>query len=157
MKTLLLKMIVCGAALLPFTQVQAAGPASKSFGGFAPGKTFSFKVKTRISKALVGFGTKAKTVAVPGDVPDYKLGQKITFTIGAKGQLTAKDLSLPYKSDGGTAVAYYIKPDSSHPQGDIGQVFKTLTNRPTGAHLLFVRVKVNGTTPTTTTVDYTFE
>lgn len=146
-------MIVCGTTLLPLSQVHAA----TTYGGFAPGKTFSLTVKTRISKALVGFTTKPKTVAVPSGVPDYKVGQKITFTIGAKGQLTAKNLSLPYKSTTPTSVAYYIKPDSSHPQGDIGQVFKTLKNRPTDVHLLFVRVKVSGTTPTTTTVDYTFE
>jgi len=154
MKTLLLPLLLCGAALLPFSQSQAA----TTYGGFAPGKTFSFKVKTRISKALVGFSTKPKTVAVPSDIPDYKLGQKITFTIGAKGQLIAKDgLLLPFKSDAGTANAYYIKPDSKHPQGDIGQVFKTPKNKPTAVHLLFVRVKVSGTSPTTTTVDYTFE
>lgn len=146
-------MIVCGAALLPFSQAQAA----TTYGGFAPGKTITMTVKTRISKAVVGFGTKAKTVAVPSGVPDYKLGQKITFTIGSKGQLTAKNLSLPFKSDAGTANVYYIKPDSSHPQGDIGQVFKTVKNKPLAAHLLFVRVKISGTTPTTTTVDYTFE
>ena len=153
MKTLLLPLIVCGAALLSFSQTQAA----TAYGGFSPGLKFTLTVKSRVSKALVGTSTKPKTVAVPSDVPDYKLGQKVTFTIGAKGQLIAMDgLSLPFKSDKGSANAYYKKTDSSHPQGDIGEVFK-VANKPTAANLLFVRAKVSGVTPTSITVGYWFE
>ena len=149
MKKLLLQMIVCGAALLPFSQIQAA-----TYGGWAPGKKFTFTVKEKESASLT-LGGKPKMVAVPAGVPNFKKGQKVVFKIGSKGQLTAPGMSLPFKSDAGSANVYYIEPSRSHPQADIGQVFKDSTGKPNSVALSFFRVKPG--TFTTTTVVYTLE
>lgn len=156
MRTLILKTLVCGAALLPFSQAHAAGPAGKLFGGFAPGKTFTFKVTERVSGKVEG--TKVtKNVPVPAGIPDYKKGQKVKFTIGKKGELTAPGLSLPFKSDAGTANAYATLPTASNPRANVGQVFKTTANKPVSAALTFFKVSIKGFTATTNTVVYTLE
>lgn len=149
MKKLLLQMIVCGAALLPLSQVHAA-----TYGGYAPGKKFTLTVKVKEAASLT-LGGRPKKVPVPAGVPDFKVGQKVVFTIGAKGQLTAKGLSLPFKQDAGNANVYYINPSRTHPQGDIAQIFKSETGKPLEGALTFFRVKP--TSFTTTTVIYTFK
>lgn len=153
MKQLLLQTIACCAVLLPFSQVEA-----KTFGGFAPGKTFTLKVTEKISGQVDLTGKVIKKTPVPAGIPDYKVNQRIKFRIGAKGQLTGPDgLSLPFKNDAGTANVYYIAPSRSNPSGDIGQVYKNTANKPTAAALTFFKVKISGFTPTTSTVVYTLE
>lgn len=157
MRTLIIKTIVCCTALLPFAQAQAGAPASKLFGGFAPGKTFSFKVTERVSAQSKG--TKIiKKVPVPAGIPNYQVGQKIKFTIGTKGQLTGPGFSMAYKADGGTANAYATIPKTGTSQPNIGQVFKnSTTGRPMSVALSFYKFQISGLTPITNTVVYTLE
>lgn len=153
MKHLLLQTIACCAVLLPFSQAEA-----KTYGGFTPGKTFTMKVKEKVSGKVDMTGKVLKKTPVPAGIPDYKVGQKIKFKIGAKGQLTGPDgLSLPFKNDAGTANVYYIQPSRSNPSGDIGQVFKDTEGKPTDTALTFFKVKISGFIPTTYTVVYTLE
>lgn len=84
---------------------------------------------------------------MPAGIPNYEVGQKIKFKIGARGQLTGPDsLSLPFKNDGGTANVYYIQPSRSNPS-DIGKVFKNANGKPTASALTFFKVKISGFTP----------
>lgn len=153
MKQLLLNTIACCAVLLPFSQAEA-----KTYGGFAPGKKFEFKVKEKISGKVNLSGKVIKKTPVPAGVPDYKLGDTIKFKIGKKGQLTGpKGLNLPFKEDAGTANVYYIPPSKNRPEGDIGQVFKDSKGKPTAVALTFFKVKISGYVPTTYTVVYTLE
>ena len=151
MKQLLLQTIACCAVLLPFSQLEA-----KTYGGFKPGKTFTMTVEEKITAATIGTRV-AKNVPVPNGVPNFKKGQKVKFTIGAGGQLTAKGMSIPFKSDGGSANVYNKVVTSGAPQADTGEVFKTATNKPTNVALMFSRTKIDGFNTSVTTVTYTFE
>lgn len=153
MKQLLLHTIACCAVLLPFSQAEA-----KTYGGFSPGKTFTMTVKEKISGQVDITGKVLKKTPVPAGIPDYRVGQRVKFKIGARGQLTGPDgLSLPFKNDAGTANVYYIQPSRSNPSGDIGQVFKNTKGKPTATALTFFKVKISGFTPVTNTVVYTLE
>ncbi len=153
MKQLLLQTIACCAVLLPFSQAEA-----KTYGGFAPGKKIYMVVKEKISGKVDFSGKVIKKGPVPAGIPDYKVGDKITFKIGKKGQLTGPDgLSLPFKQDAGSANVYFIPPSRNRPSGDIGQVFKDADNKPTATALTFFKVKISGFVPTTYTVVYSLE
>ena len=150
MKKLLFQALACAAVLLPFSQAQA-----KSFGGFKSGKTFTFKVEEVISAKAVGFN-KATKAPIPAGVPKYKKGQKVKFKIGAKGQLIAKGVSIPFKADGGSANVYNsVKRSRTGVSSVTGEVFKNTKNKPTGVALFFQRTKVAGFSTTTNTVTYT--
>ena len=151
MKKLLFQAIVCCATLLPLAQANA-----KTYGGWLPGKTFTFTVTERITAKTVG-AKVTKNVAVPAGIPNFNKGAKVKFTIGAKGQLTATGMSLPFKTDAGTANAYATLPTASNPQANVGQVYKNSANKPLGVSLSFFKVTISGFTPSTTTVVYTLE
>jgi hypothetical protein len=150
MKKLLLQAIACAAVLLPLSQAQA--------GNFPKGTTFTMTVTEKVSSKVVGFQIFNKA-AVPKGIPNFKVGQKVKFTIGPKGQLMIKQegVSLPFKQDGGSANVYYIVPTRKKPSGDIGEVFKDTTGKPTGTALSFFKFKYSGMTTTTNTVVYTLE
>ena len=149
MKKLLFQALACAAVLLPFSQVQA-----KTYGGFRPGKTFTFTVQEVVSIKAVGFNKPVKA-PIPAGVPKFKKGQKVKFTIGAKGQLTATGLSIPYKADGGSANVYSVVKTGANPSTNLAQVFKNTRSRPIGVALTFVRGKYSGFTTTTNSVTYT--
>jgi hypothetical protein len=156
MKQLLLTLIVCAGALLPATQMQAA-PASKKFGGFLPGKTFSFVVEERILAKTTG--TKVvKIKNPPSGIPNFASGQKVKFTIGAKGQLTAKGLSMPFKSDGGNSNVYVLPPaKGSTARANVGIVYKNSNGKPVAVALSFFKVELKGFVPTVYSVSYILE
>lgn len=155
MKKLLFQTIACAAVLLPISQADA-----KPYGGFNPGKKITMVVTEKISSKSVN-GVLKNNVPVPAGIPDYKVGQKVKFKIGKKGQLTGPDgLSLPYKSGrGGVAEAnnYLIPPSKSRPEGDSGLIFKDAANKPLNASLFFARFKVSGYSGVTSVVSYTLE
>ncbi len=97
MKTLLLKTIVCFAALLPLAQVQAAGLAGKNYYSLSPGKKFTLKVTSVVSTST-DLGGGAKQVPVPTGIPKYKKNQSVRFTIGSKGELKGPGFTTPFKS-----------------------------------------------------------
>ncbi len=87
MKNLLIALFVTCGVLAPVA-AQAA-PASqlsrstKKYGGFKPGMTFKLRVTDRDVDRIAG--------SVPGEIPDFKKGDVIKFTIGKKGQLMGRD------------------------------------------------------------------
>ena len=151
MKKLLLQAIVCASVLLPFSVAEA-----KTYGGFKPGKTFTFTVKEVVSIKAVGFSKPVKA-PVPSGVLKLTKGQKVQFKIGASGQLTAKGLSIPFKADGGSANVYTKVTTGAKPAADTAQVFKTSKNVPTAVSLSFVRASYAGFNTTTNTVAYTLK
>ena len=150
MKQLLLKTVACAAVLLPLSQAHA--------GNFPKGTTFTMTVTEKVSSKAVGFQI-FKKVPVPAGIPNFKVGQKVKFKIGPKGQLTipSADVSIPFKQDGGSANVYVIPPSRTKPNGDIGQVFKDSAGKPTATALSFFKFKVSGMSSTTWTVAYTLE
>jgi hypothetical protein len=88
----IIKLIAVAAALLPLGQLQA-----KTFGGFAPKKTFTLTVTTKfVSKAAAVGDSPSKVVPVPKGIVKLAVNETVKFTIGAKGQLIFKGLALPF-------------------------------------------------------------
>ena len=108
MKKLLLQLIVCGAALLPFTQAQAAGPAGRNYYNLPPGTKFSLKVQDVVS-TVAGLTGRPKITAVPTGIPKFKKGQLVKFTIGSKGELMGPGFSTSFKSASSDTTVYTDK------------------------------------------------
>lgn len=160
MKTLLINALACAALILPFSQVQAAG-AGKSFGGFKPKQTFSFKVTSVASVKTVG--ASASKAPIPAGIPKFKLKQTVKFTIGAKGQLTGPGFSIPFLKSGSSAGGngYTNVVAGSRESPIVGLVIKNQgtvnTGAPASASIIFSKYTVKGTTVTTNAVTYYFE
>lgn len=149
MKKLFLQMLITVSSLFPLTQIQAA-----TFGGFAPGKTFTFTVKTHTSQRIKG-STVTQNVAIPTGIPKFANGQKIKFTIGAKGQLTGPGFSIPFKT--GTATENdYAKPLSGTlATPDTSLIYKSAPGTPMGVLLFFYKQQLSGAVPVINAVEYT--
>ncbi len=160
MKTLLINTIACAALLLPFSQAQAAG-AGKTFGGFKPKQTFSFKVTSATSVRTVG--TKVSKAPVPAGIPNFKLKQTVKFIIGAKGQLTGPGFSIPFFSKGSSTSGngYTNVTPISKESPIVGLVLKNQgtvkAGAPVSASIIFSKYSVKGTTVTENVVTYYFE
>ena len=109
MKKLLLQLIVCATALLPFTQAQAAGPASQNYGGFAPGYSFKLTMSAKPIASVAGITGSGILKRVPTGFPDYKEDQSVTFKIGSKGELMVANFSIPYLSGSKSTNVYSAK------------------------------------------------
>lgn len=149
MKTIIATLLVAFGAVLPVTQIQAAPIgntaqfAKKTYGGFAVGKKFSFKV-TALSSSSADLQGVVKKAPIPAGVPKFKKGQKVKFTIGAKGELKGPGFSIPFKSTSDSANSYVIAPTAKKPNGDIGVVHKTVNHKPTAANLSFFKTTGSG-------------
>jgi hypothetical protein len=155
MKKLLLQAFVGCAALLPFSQLQAAVP-----GGYPSGYKFTLKVKSKITSKTVG--TKVtKNVPVPAGIANYKVGQKVTFTIGSKGEIKTPAFSVPFNAKSSTASSnsYLIVPKASTDMKatSVLLIKDSTTKAPAGVNYLYVNTKRTGFTATTISVDYGFE
>ncbi len=156
MKKLLLQSIVCATALLPFTQAQAADPAgAKRYGDFLPGKTFSFKV-TNVTSAKAGVTGGTVKAPVPSGIPKFTKGQKVTFTIGAKGELKGPGFSTSFSTGSITSNAYVDK-QSGTTLPDQAIVFKNYKKQPEGVNLTFNKVNISGFSTSVHLVNYTLE
>ncbi len=157
MKTLLAFIVVACGAIAPVMAAPASkGPQFKTYGGFAPGKKFTFTI-TEMESNKSDLGGKPKKCPVPKGIPKFAKGDKVKFTIGKKGELTGPGFSIKFASDAGTANAYANKPSKSQPQADIGQVFKDTNGKQTAAALNFFKVDVKGFSSTVYAVTYIFE
>ncbi|MDB6078504.1 MAG: hypothetical protein JWO82_2251 [Akkermansiaceae bacterium] len=157
MKTLLPKAFLVIAMALPLV---AATPKPKppvpTFGGFAKGAKFSLNVTDFDSSSITGQVT-TNPAPIPAGVPKFKVGQKVSFTIGPKGELTGtgfKILFLP----GSASIAsngYINLPSAKNPQPFAATVFKnTTTGAPSGAALNFFTFKRKGIIFTVSAVTY---
>lgn len=143
--------MACAAVLLPFNQAEA------KFGGLTAGKSFTLKVDEVISVKQVGLGGANTKAPIPAGVPKFKKGQKIKFKIGAGGKLTAKGLSIPFKSDAGNANVYFFVSTGASNKAMTGTIYRDTKNKPTGGSLNFVLTKYAGFNSSVNTVTYTLE
>jgi hypothetical protein len=158
MKTLLPKAVAVVAMAIPLTMATGK-PAPKpvpTFGGFAKGYKFSLHVTEAQSVSVTGQVT-TDPAPIPAGVPKFKVGQSVTFTIGAKGELTGtgfKILFLP----GAASIAsngYANPPSAKNPQPFIATVFKNTTSGlPSAASLNFFTFKRKGFVFTVNSVTY---
>lgn len=121
MKKLLLHAFALIIALLPVHLAEAAPKPPPVFGGWSPGKTFTFRVTSATSYAAQIGGNVP--VAVPKGIPVFTLGQEVTFTIGKKGELITTKVKVPFGADGGSANSY----NNKSPKKGNAVVFKSFT------------------------------
>ena len=145
MKQLLVQFIMLSGALLPLSQAQAAGPASKTFGGFLPGKKFTLTVQSFTSSQSVGTTTKM-VVPIPTGIPKFRKGQTVKFTIGTKGQLTVAGFSMPLLSTSTTINSYAKLPNISSLSPNGAGVVKNGAGKPVGSTLIFYKYRIDGST-----------
>lgn len=154
MKKLLLHAFALITALLPLQLAEAAPKPPPVFGGWSPGKTFTFTV-TDVS-CYTNQGGVNVAVPIPKGAPVFTLGQQVTFTIGKKGELVATGVKLPFSADGGTSNTYFGKPKGAAPPAS-GIVFKSLVSgEALNVNLDYVVVKVKKRIPSVTWVSYKF-
>ena len=132
----------------------AAPVQAKTYGGFKPGKTFTFTVTARSSTKQVDLNPSVN-VPVPAGVVKLGLGSKVRFTIGRKGQLEFKKSSFPYDSSGAEYVQYVRPPKNGLSQS--GTIYKSKKGKPVGASLNFLKIITNGASRTVYAVDYQLE
>lgn len=135
MKTPIQSLLICGAALLPLSSLQA-----RTFGGFEPQKKFKLTV-TKVTSVKRTGSTVEAGAAIPAGIPNYRLAQRVKFTIGNRGELTARGLNLAFKN-GNRNVNYYVNPGSGLNVQGAG-CFKTATGQP--ASMLITYQKDEGT------------
>ena len=127
-------------------------PATR-FGGFAPGQSFTLSVITRHSSVSKG-GKIIKQVSLPAGVPDFKVGQKVRFTIGGNGQLMADGFSIRFVAGIATSSNY------SEGGNSTGSKLATVvreTGNPVKARLTFRTVRFSKLTAVKNAVRYEFE
>jgi hypothetical protein len=109
MKSLLIKTLTCCFALLPFAQVQAAGAAGKTFGGFAAGAKFQMTVKEAPVATVASIRGGGLVNKIPAGFPNYRVGTKVNFKIGAKGDLVVAKFSIPLSTSSESSNTYSPK------------------------------------------------
>ncbi len=129
MKHLLLKTLACCALILPVHQAAA----QKTFGDLKPGTKFNMVV-TKVT-ATVNTGSGNKPTKVPSGMPNFKVKDKIAFTIGAKGQLNGKlksqSFSLPFIASTAASNTYVSNQVGMITKTYTGSLAKSLTKNPT--------------------------
>jgi hypothetical protein len=154
MKKLLLRAFALIAAVLPLSVAEAAPKPPPVFGGWSPGKTFTFTVDTKLSAANQ-MGQVLTNVPVPKGVPDLQVGQQVTFTIGKKGELIGPGFKIAFQADAGSSNAFINKPKKGSPPV-AAIVYKNVsTNEPFSVALNFFTFKMTNRIPTVTSVTYT--
>lgn len=123
------------AALAILSHLQAAEPVDKLFGGFKPGKKFTFTVSKVICDKGRLAGGDREEIPIPKDFPAFIVGQKMTFTIGRKGQLKGPGFSFllinPLHRKN-----YYVSPGGIFEGGD-ALVYKSSLSKPLSVKLSF--------------------
>ncbi|WP_193210884.1 hypothetical protein [Luteolibacter marinus] len=154
MKALVLHAVALFCAFVPLHQAEAAPKPPPVFGGWSPGKTFTYTVTSVISSGSVGTQI-INPAPIPKGVPVYTVGQQVTFTIGKKGELIAPGMKIAFQGDGGSANIYLNKPKKGA-QPFAANVFKNFTTgEPTSVALSFFTFKLKKRVPNVNTVYYT--
>ena len=147
MKKLLLQVIAACSLLLTVSQVEA-----KTFGGFKKNDKFSLKLDYFTSLKEVGTVFTDKQ-PIPAGVPKFKPGSKVEFTIGKKGQLTAKGMSIPFK---GVDTLVRIGDVLYESPEDMARIGKSAKGKPVMLGIDFKRTEVKAGVTTTYRVYYSF-
>lgn len=141
-------MLALFGASLPIAHVQAAGPASKNFGGFSSGKKFTLTVQSVSSSQTLGKKTLLKA-PVPEGIPKFKAMQKIRFTIGSKGELKGSGFSIAYVGSSGNVNAYAKLPNYKTASPNSATVVKDSKGKPVEATLTFYLYRISAKNFTT--------
>lgn len=148
MKTLMIKFLACAAMLLPLSASAA------TFGDFTVGQKFSLKVVKVTSTMKKGyFGTETKA-PIPSSLPKFKQGALIAFTIGNKGKLTAKGLSIPFAHSKPKVNEYNLFKDGTVAVTHNAEITKNSKKKPSGGKLSFFINDYSGAEPVFRTVTY---
>ncbi len=144
-------MIVCGAALLPFSQAQAA-----TYGGFAPNYRFKLTMteKPLVTVAAIGGGGVLKKV--PAGFPNFAKGEKVTFKIGSKGELIVANFSIPFHSGSDSSNVYSVKNVTLVSNFSQAALTKT-SGKPTFMNLVLRKKSGSGLSTKVTQVMYLLE
>ena len=154
MKSMLLRAFALVTAVLPLHLAEAAPKPPPVFGGWSPGKTFTFTVDTKLSSANQ-MGQVLPNVPVPKGIPDLAVGQQVTFTIGKKGELVGPGFKIGFQADGGNSNAFINKPKKGSPPV-AAIVFKEVTTgEPFSVALNFFTFKITSRIPTVNSITYT--
>ena len=148
MKIPIQSLLICGAALLPLSSLQA-----RTFGGFEPQKKFKLTV-TKVTSVKRTGSTVEAGAAIPAGIPNYRLAQRVKFTIGNRGELTARGLNLAFKN-GNRNVNNYLNPVSASSLDAQGAgCFKTATGQPASMLITYQKVEGTGSSITIYNVSY---
>jgi hypothetical protein len=154
MKSMLLRAFALITAVLPLHLAEAAPKPPPVFGGWSPGKSFTFRVDSVISAANQG-GAIINPAPIPKGVPVLNVGQEVTFTIGKKGELIGPGIKIAFQADGGSANVYVNKPKKGA-QPTIANVYKSMvTGEPIGVALNYYTFKLLKRVPNVNSVTYT--
>ena len=152
MRTLLTTLLV---SLATFTvPAMAAEPAAEIKPLIKVGKTFSFKVKSKVSSKTDVSGFTPSGVPIPPGVPNYKIGKTITFTIVKGNKLKWPDRNLPLYGDYDGFYAYSKLKTVENPYPDVANVYVNAKDKPTGVIIYFYKQTKAGATHT---VEYQLE
>lgn len=134
----------CALVLWGGSQVQA-----RNYDGLPPGKKFFKTVREKHSTTNKGMQI-INNAPVPAGIPDFRVGQRVKFSIGTRGKLRVGGKSIAFQSANSAQNAYANPPTPSTPIGDMAFVEKNARKRPTTVILGFSRTR-NGSF---TTVGY---
>jgi hypothetical protein len=125
--------------------------SAKTYGGFEPGKTFTFTVVDKLSKSQVDLNSETD-VPVPPGILNLAVGSKVTFTIGKKGQLQFKKVSFPFDIGKKGYNQYLLPPADGLSKS--GLVYKNTKGEPKAVSLNYLKFVTDGASRTTFRVDY---
>ncbi len=156
MKTLLLPLLIGCGTLLPTASLYAGGPASKTWGGFAKGYKFTLTVTDRDCTRIEGLD-EDDDAPIPGKFPKFKVGEKLTFTIGDKGVLKGPGFTVKYEEEEDNRVYYTNGVVSAGDRAEAAVVTKTDNDKARKVRLTFAKYGRDGIEPTSTVLIYKLE
>jgi hypothetical protein len=141
-------ILLCVAAVLPFSQLEA-----RPFGGFEPLKKFKLTV-TKVTSVKRTATTVEAVVAIPAGIPNYRLAERVKFSIGRAGELKARGLNIAFKN-GNPNVNNYLNPvTASNPDVQGAGIFKSAAGQPASMIISYQKVEGTGSSITIYNVSY---
>lgn len=155
MHQLTLSLLIACASLLPIASAEAAGPVGKTYGNFAPETRFALTVVKRVTTRTKGRDVD-RNVSIPKELPGFREGRRIRFTIGKHGQLTGPGFSIDFRKGKRSANVYAEASTKSLSKGAAATVVKA-GDIPTGAVISFYKAGFYHWRPVTYSVTYFLE
>ncbi len=142
MKTILVTLLWSATAYLsPVSAAESATAETKPLVKVV--KTFSFKVKSKVSSKIDGTGSTPGGVPIPPGIPKYKIGKSITFKIAKSDHLIWKDHSLaPDMYSPMTSSYSYI--GTAKNRITMVEVFVNTNDKPTSVRISFYKRTKSG-------------
>jgi hypothetical protein len=143
-----LSLLICATTALSMTPLEA-----RPFGGFEPFKKFKLTVTKVTSVKRTGAAVIANS-PIPAGIPNYRLGEKVRFTIGRRGELKALGLNIAFKN-GNPNVNNYLNPVTP-PNLDVqgSGIGKGVTGQPINMIINYQKVEGAGSSITIYNVSY---